>query len=106
MLQCNMTSAEQLKLGLEDVLGDLWDARRKENLGRLALVVHWDLRRWARVANKESLAERAQSLVLNCPQATREEYLRRVDEVIHEAERVHDAICVASPDIEVGCPGA
>ena len=87
-----MTYTERLRLTLEDVLGDLWDARRREDLGRLALVVHWNLRRWARVANRELLAKHAQELVLTCPQDTREEYLHRIDQLISEAERVHASL--------------
>ena len=77
------------KLHLEDVLGSLWDARRREDLGRLALLVHCDLRRWARAAKQELLAKHAQDLVLTCPLATREEFIRRVDQLIGEAEAVH-----------------
>jgi hypothetical protein len=80
------------KLHLEDVLGDLWDARRREDLGRLALLVHCDLRRWARAAKQELLAKHSQDLVLTCPYATRQEFIHRVDQLIGEAERVHAAL--------------
>ena len=49
--------------------GDLWDARRKEHLARLTFLIHWDLRRWARVAGEELLAERSEELLLSCPVA-------------------------------------
>jgi hypothetical protein len=100
MLQCSIMNAERLRLSLEDVLGDLWHARRMEDLGRLALVVHCDLRRWARVANRELLAKHSQELVLTCPQATREEYLRQIDQLIREAERVYVAISLEDQDSE------
>jgi len=89
MLQCSMAHATSLKLNLEDVLGDLWDARRREDLGRLALVVHCDLRRWARAAKQELLAQHSQDLVLACPHASREEFIQRVDRLIGEAEQAH-----------------
>jgi len=77
------------KLHLEDVLGDLWDARRREDLGRLALLVHCDLRRWARAAKQEDLAAHSQELVLTCPYATRHEFIHRIDQLIGEAQKVH-----------------
>ena len=89
MLHCNMSDATRLRLCLEDVLGDLWAARRREDLGRLALVVHCDLRRWARAAKQDLLAARCQDLVLSCPQRTREEFLERIDLLIREAENSH-----------------
>jgi hypothetical protein len=88
MLQCSMNT-QASRLHLEDVLGNLWDARRREDLGRLALVVHCDLRRWARAAKQELLAKHAQDLVLTCPLATREEFIQRVDQLIEMAESVH-----------------
>jgi hypothetical protein len=47
----------QLQLGLEDLLGDLRYARRRGDLGRLALLLYCDVRRWARLAGEEELAE-------------------------------------------------
>jgi hypothetical protein len=96
MLHCNMNDAAHLRLGLEDVLGDLWDARRREDLGRLALVVHCDLRRWARAAKQELLAARCQDLVLSCPQSTREAFFERIDVLIREAEKSHARLAPAS----------
>ncbi len=92
MLQCSMADATSMRLSLEDVLGDLWDARRREDLGRLALLVHCDLRRWARAAKQELLAKHAQDLVLTCPCATRQEFIRRVDWLIDEAEKAHSSL--------------
>ena len=103
MLQCSMIDAAALRLGLEDVLGDLWSARRREDLGRLALLVHCDLRRWARAAKEELLAARAQELVLNCPHSTREEFFRRVYLLIRDAERAHARL--APDSSEVGAAG-
>ena len=44
--------SEELRLALEDVLADLWHARRNDDLGRLALLSYCDMRRWARVARR------------------------------------------------------
>src|SRR5690242_18672319 len=71
MLRCNMKT-EELRSSLEDVLADLWHARRNHDLGRLALLSYCDMRRWARVARREGLAQRSHQLVLNCPHASRE----------------------------------
>ena len=38
------------RLVLEDLLGDLWHARRSGDLGRLALLSYYEVRRWARMA--------------------------------------------------------
>ena len=85
MLHCNMKT-EDLRLSLEDVLADFWHARRNHDLGRLALLSYCDMRRWARVAQRESLAQRSQDLVLSCPHASREGFLSEVDALIAEAE--------------------
>ena len=85
MLHCNMKS-EELRLALEDVLADLWHARRNHDLGRLALLSYCDMRRWARVARREGLAQRSHDLVLSCPHASRERFLSEVDALIAEAE--------------------
>ena len=85
MLHCNMKT-EDLRLSLEDVLADFWHARRNHDLGRLALLSYCDMRRWARVAQRESLAQRSRDLVLSCPHASREGFLTEVDALIAEAE--------------------
>jgi hypothetical protein len=88
MLQCSMNH-ENLRLGLEDVLADLWSAKRKEDLARLSKLIHWDLRRWARAAGEELLAQRSQALLLNCPHAGREEFVAEIDRLIRDAEQAH-----------------
>jgi len=85
MLHCNMKT-EDLRLSLEDVLADFWHARRNLDLGRLALLSYCDMRRWARVAQREGLAQRSRDLVLSCPHASREGFLSEVDALIAEAE--------------------
>jgi hypothetical protein len=89
MLHCTMnSSAHSLKLGLEDLLADLWHARRQNDLGRLALLTYCDMRRWARVAHEEGLAERAWSIVRSCPYADRDSFLSQIDGLIAEAEQL------------------
>ena len=93
MLHRNMKT-EDLRLSLEDVLADLWHARRNHDLGRLALLSYCDMRRWARVARREGLAQRSHDLVLSCPYASRERFLSEVDALIAEAEgALHSLTC-------------
>jgi hypothetical protein len=78
----------QLQLGLEDLLGDLRHARRRGDLGRLALLLYCEVRRWARLADEQALAEHSSELITNCPHASREAFLTQVDELILELENV------------------
>jgi hypothetical protein len=74
------------RLAFEDLVGELCPARRTGDLGRVALLVYWGLRRWARNAGKHNLAARANDLFLATPFPDRETFLREVDELIAEAE--------------------
>ena len=86
MLRCNMTSALSLQLGLDDLLADLRHARRRDDLGRLALVAYCEVRRWARDAGDLVLAEHASELITSSPHASREAFLGHIDDLIHELE--------------------
>lgn len=89
MLQCNMNvSSLSLQNGLEDILGDLRFARRKGDLGRLALLAYCEVRRWARQAEAQELAQHSSALVNNFPHASRDDFLAGVDELIAELEHV------------------
>lgn len=90
MLQCNMmtTNTPSLRLDLEDVLGSLMHARRNDDLGRLALLTYWDVRRWARIAHRDALAARASDVVLNQPHPDRAAFLAIIDTVIDELKRI------------------
>lgn len=91
MLQRNMKHFSQsLKTGLEDLLADLWHARRGGDLGRLAFLCYYEVRRWARVAEEPELAEHASVLVTRSPYADRQSFMLDVDQVITELERLHD----------------
>lgn len=77
-----------MHVGLEDLLGDLRYARRRGDLGRLALLLYCEVRRWARMAGEQALAEHSSTLMTNCPYATREQFLEQVDSLIIELEEV------------------
>ena len=88
MLHRNMDSTGHAqRLAFEDLLGDLTHARRRGDLGRIALLTYCELRRWARNADKRHLAERANDLFLAAPYPDRESFLREVDALIAEAEQ-------------------
>jgi hypothetical protein len=90
-----MNTDERLKLSLEDVLADLWHARRTGDIGRLALLSYCDVRRWARTAHHHGLAARSHELVLSCPHYDREDFLFAVDQLIAEMEQAHAELAVA-----------
>jgi hypothetical protein len=99
MLQCTMTgNLTNIRLGLDGVLGDLQHARRIGNVGRLALLAYCEVRRWARQAGEQALAERSAALVMTSPQPSRDEFLSRVDELIDELECVRRRLAGARLD--------
>jgi len=98
MLHCNMnTSSIPLQLGLDDLLGDLRYARRVADLGRLALLAYCEVRRWARMAGEQELAEHSSDLIAHSPHASREEFLAEVDELIVELEQVRSRVAAPAP---------
>jgi hypothetical protein len=89
MLHCTMNASTlQIQLSLEDLLGDLRYARRGADLGRLALLAYCEVRRWARMAGEQKLAEHSSELITHAPHASREQFLAEVDELIDELEQV------------------
>ena len=82
-------SSLHLQLGLDDLLGDLRYARRSGDLGRLALLLYCEVRRWARMAGEHQLAEHSSELFLHCPHTGREEFLAQVDDLIVELENAY-----------------
>ena len=95
MLRCTMAaSARSLRRGLEDLLGDLAHARRTGDLGRVALLTYCELRRWARLAERQSLADHAHALFLGAPYVDRATFLAHVDALIAEAEQTLGALPV------------
>lgn len=67
---------------LDDLLADLYHARRRGDLGRLAFVAYCDVRRWAREAGRPVLAEQATRLVTDSPHQSREDFLAQIDQLI------------------------
>jgi hypothetical protein len=86
MLRRSMVDHLGVYLGLDDVLGELQYARRRGDLGRLALLAYCEVRRWARQAGESELAASSLALVTENPLPTRSEFLHRVDELIAELE--------------------
>jgi len=80
-------SSQHLQLGLEDLLGDLRYARRRGDLGRLALLAYCEVRRWARMAGYQRLAEHSSELITHAPHTSREAFLADVDNLIVELEK-------------------
>jgi hypothetical protein len=87
MLQCNMTSALGIQLGLEDLLADLHHARRQGELGRLALLASCETRSWARQAGKTDISDKACRMFIQQPCVSKDEFLGKVDELITILER-------------------
>lgn len=88
MLHCNMKLATTLQLRLDDVLAELVHARRQGDLGRLALIAYCEARRWARDAGKSALAELASEMITGSPHSSREAFLRQIDALIDEMQRL------------------
>jgi hypothetical protein len=96
MLHCTMTPSSpspgpppaQLRLELDDVLGNLHYARRSDDLGRLALLTYWEVRRLARWAHRDALASLAFELITAQPHPSRSAFLAKVDQVIQELESI------------------
>jgi len=99
MLHCNMKAklSPALQTDLEDVLGNLVCARRTGDLGRLALLAYWDVRKWARWAHRDALAAVASELVTAQPYPSREAFLAAIDGLIQELERIRVAQLQATP---------
>ena len=60
--------------------------------GTLALVAYCEVRRWARQAGEQALAEHSMQLVMQSPHESREQFLERVDALIDELESVRQRL--------------
>jgi hypothetical protein len=87
-------SPESLQLGLEDLLGEMYFARRSGDLGRLALLAYCEVRRWARVAGEQALAEQSSGLIHNGPHANRDAFIADVDALIDALEHARERVIV------------
>ena len=83
-----MTAFLDKRLGLEDLLGDLRHARRREDLGRLALLAYCEVRRWARQSGEDGVAQRAAGLFTQSPHASRDAFLGQIDALLAELEQL------------------
>ena len=97
--------SRQLQLGLDDLLGDLHHARRQGDLGRLALLLYCEVRRWARQAGQEELAEHSSELITHAPYGSRAAFLSMADDIIVELSNarplVSAAVLVPRPEVGV-----
>lgn len=90
MLHCNMNNfCDPLQRSLEDLLGELIHARRQGDMGRLALLAYCEVRRWARQAGEEALAEQSTELFTRHPHASKEQFMHQIDALIAELELAH-----------------
>ncbi len=96
------TLSLDMQVGLDDLLGDLWYARRRGDLGRLALLSYCEVRRWARQAGEPRVAAHSSELITHGPHASRDEFLAQVDDLIGELEEVRcrEAAAAAVPNLE------
>jgi hypothetical protein len=76
----------KLRLGLDDLLADLWYARRTGDLGRLALVSYYEVRRWAKLVGEPTLVEHSSVLLMGQPHVDRDSFLQDADRLIGELE--------------------
>lgn len=77
-----MTTPLNIQLALEDLLADLHFARKNEQLGKLALLAYCDVKRWARQAGKDDVADMALSMFADRPCQSKEEFLRGIDQLL------------------------
>ena len=87
MLHCNMNTPIAIQVGLDDLLGDLQHARRRKDLGRLALLAYCEVRGWARQAGKSDVAQSATRMFTENPCVSKEEFLDKIDRLILTLEQ-------------------
>lgn len=98
MLHCNMNLQMSLQLSLDDLLAELRHARRRGDLGRLALIAYCDVRRWARRAGERSLADHSAAMFTEQPHASREAFLEHVDGLVFELEQARSRLFATVQD--------
>jgi len=86
MLQCNMNTALNLQLGLDDLLADLRHSRKHGDLGRLAFIAYCEVRRWARTAGEVELEDHSSRVITGSPHDSREAFLAHIDDLIQALE--------------------
>jgi hypothetical protein len=88
MLHCNMNAPSALQLTLDDLVADLRHARRRGDLGRLALIAYCEVRRWARQARESRIADHSAAMITAEPHVSREAFVGQIDELISELEQL------------------
>jgi hypothetical protein len=89
MLQCNMTHSIDIQLRLEDLIAELHFARKRGDLGRLALLAYCEIKSWARRAGKMDVADKALRMFSEKPCLSKDEFLKGIDDLIATLE-LHD----------------
>jgi hypothetical protein len=89
MLHRNMDAELELRLALEDVLAQLWHARRSGDLGRLAHVGFSEVQRWARDARESRLVAQSREFLALCPYRSRDDLVFAIDRLIAQVEFAH-----------------
>jgi len=84
-----MDGHTDLQTALEDLLAQLWHARRTGDLGRLAHLGSSEVQRWGRYASESLLVSRARELLVQCPFKSREDLLWTIDRLIADVEFAH-----------------
>ena len=77
-----------LREGLEDLAGEVRYARRQDDLGHLASLCYCEVRRWARIAGEDRLADISRRLVTDLPANNRQMFLQHIDCLLAELEEV------------------
>ena len=83
---------------LDDLLADLHHARKRGDLGRLAFVSYCDVRRWAREAGRQVLADQASRLITESPHQSRDDFLAQVDQLILSLEALRAPAPAPEPE--------
>ena len=92
-----MAEISDLQSALEDLLAQLWYARRTGDLGRLAHLSFSEVARWGRTAQESLLTRRARELLADCPYDNREDLLWAIDRLIADVEFAHSQRAIHSP---------
>jgi hypothetical protein len=93
---------------LEDLLADLYYARKNDQLGRLALLAYCEVKGWARRAGKPDVADTALRMFSENPSLSKDEFLRSIDSLIatlelHEREYVRSSARFAAAAPNPSC---
>jgi hypothetical protein len=94
MLQCSMATNADLQSTLEDLLAQLWHARRTGDLGRLAHLSFSEVQRWGRGARDDLLVRHAQEFLARCPYGSRDDLTWAIDALIADVEFAHSRLAV------------